>query len=334
MIDDWVQHGARVAILDEASVALAREQVRAEAARVGLPPTELAKLVLVVSELGHNQLVHARGGVIAITEVERDGVVGLEVIAADRGDGIADPTRALRGGPSGSGSLGAGLAGVLGLADEVDFDVRLEDGTCIRARKFASSVRRRRQLGILGRPHPGERCSGDHAAFVRTATSLVLCVADGLGHGPDAREASDAAIRCFHDNAERDGDQILEACHHALTRTRGAAMAVARIHEPAGAFTCAGVGNVSTYVCGPGESHRHEGSAFVVGIPSAARRPRVSHGSLASRDVLLMHSDGISSRATLDGRLDLLREHPIIVAHALLTEFARDDDDVLVLVAR
>ena len=106
-----------------------RDRVREHAARVELPEVPAAALVNVASELAHNQLSHAVRGFVEVRETLRGGDRGIEVIAADAGRGIADPARALEGRGSSGSSLGVGLAAVLELADEVDIDVRLGEGT-------------------------------------------------------------------------------------------------------------------------------------------------------------------------------------------------------------
>jgi hypothetical protein len=68
----------------------------------------------------------------AVSFLKRGGVGGLEVIAADLGPGIERPSIATQEKTKPSGSLGAGLAAVLRLADEVAFDNR-------SLRAFASS---------------------------------------------------------------------------------------------------------------------------------------------------------------------------------------------------
>src|SRR6185503_17311143 len=100
-------------------------------------------LAAAASELAHNQLAHAMRGHIALRAVDRAGVPGLEVIAADAGPGIADPARALRGEPRRAGSLGVGLSAAQRLSHEMDLDVRGGEGTCVRLRRFAAPVARR-----------------------------------------------------------------------------------------------------------------------------------------------------------------------------------------------
>jgi anti-sigma regulatory factor (Ser/Thr protein kinase) len=340
LIDEWLGESERLGVLDAASVSIVRERVRSEGATIGLPATITAKLVNVASELAHNQIAHARAGQIVVRRVERGGVPGLEVVAADQGEGLSDPTRALNAAPrvpeasEEKKSLGIGLAAARELADEIDVDVRLGEGTCIWARKFAGEVPRRRQVGIYGRMHPDERVSGDHGTFVRTDADLLVALADGLGHGPEAHEASIRAIATVRAARSLALDRIVDETHKAIAPTRGAVMGLARIAEPEGTIHTVSVGNVTIHVYGPGTSWGNAGTSFVLGAPGRFRRPTIASRELQARDVLVLYTDGLTSRTSLEGKLELLHEHPIVIAHHLAREFGRDNDDLLVVVAK
>src|SRR5690348_18021281 len=45
------------------------------------------------SELGQNQIRHARFGSLGVRDIERGGIRGIEIVAADRGEGIDDVAR-------------------------------------------------------------------------------------------------------------------------------------------------------------------------------------------------------------------------------------------------
>ncbi|HEY2514818.1 MAG TPA: SpoIIE family protein phosphatase, partial [Polyangiaceae bacterium] len=286
---------AALPMLDAASVSVARERVRTEAARLGLPVETTAKLVNVASELANNQLAHARSGWISIGEIRRGGVAGLEVCAVDEGRGIDDPARALGGGASTAGTLGVGLAAVLELAREVDFDVRRGEGTCIRARVFASDVPRLREVGVFSRPYPGEPVSGDGALFCRSDDRLVLAVADGLGHGEEARAATTAVLEAARSAMGQGPQAMLAAGHAAAAGTRGAAMTVAVI-DGQGRLSLAGVGNVMACIVGPRKSSRFTGSPGVVGAPGPLRRIGFEETPLSPYDAVVLFTDGLSSR--------------------------------------
>jgi anti-sigma regulatory factor (Ser/Thr protein kinase) len=331
VVDTWLGGEQGIPLIDEASVSLVRERVREQGARAGLGTVATAALASAASELGHNQLRHAHAGVVVVRSCLRGDEVGVEVVAADRGPGIADVAGALEGRPSHPGSLGAGLAAVLELSDEVDIDVRLGEGTCIWARKFeVSGGPRRPRVGIFGRPYPGERVSGDDAGFIRTSEVLQVGVIDGLGHGDPARDASVRAARALATAGDVAPEALVADCDRLLARTRGAVMVAARL-DLARSLRVAGVGNVAAHVYGHGPSWRFGGSSFVLGSPGGARRIALEVHYLDSRDVLLLFTDGIRSRIDLTGELDLLREHPVVVAQRVVERFARADDDVLVM---
>jgi anti-sigma regulatory factor (Ser/Thr protein kinase) len=328
----WVVEADAIPIFDEASVSLVRERVRQHAAGVALPDVRAAALVNVASELAHNQRLHARGGFVVVREVVWGGERGLEVVAADRGPGIADVAGALEGKGRAVGSLGVGLAAVLELADEVDVDVRLGEGTCIWARKFARADTRRRQVGVYGRACGGESTSGDDAGFARAAGALVVGVADGLGHGEAAREASERARNLLLAHPELEPEQLLARCDAELARTRGAVMAVARIDESAGEIALASVGNITAQLVGPAGSRHFGGSSFFLGAPGGVRKLTTERRVMQPRDALVLFSDGLSSRAALSEDPALLREHPVVVAQRALERFGRLNDDATVLV--
>jgi serine/threonine protein phosphatase PrpC len=281
---------------------------------------------------------------VVVRETRRGEAMGVEVVAADGGPGIRDVARALEGRRPSRESLGAGLSAVFRLADEVDVDVREQEGTCIWARKFEEAPSRRLRVGVYGRPYPGERCSGDDAAFVRCGQELLAGVVDGLGHGEAARQASVAAARLLLENdfgrtppaGERpkhdlSPDALLLACDERLRGTRGAVMSVGRIDE-AGSVTMAGVGNVGASIFGTGPTWRFGGSSFFLGAGGRTPRVGLERSRIQARDVLVLFSDGIRSSLDLSREFDLLREHPIVIAQWVVEQYGRPDDDAMVMV--
>jgi anti-sigma regulatory factor (Ser/Thr protein kinase)/serine/threonine protein phosphatase PrpC len=335
LIDEWLGAEDAVPIVDEASVSAARQKARDVARTQQMSDVDGARLATMASELAMNQLRHARYGQIAVRPITRGAHRGVEISAVDGGEGIADPTRALQGAPRVTGSLGAGLAALRELADEVDIDVRIREGTYIRARLFDGEAPRRREVGVYGRPYRDEPMSGDHACIFRDDERLVVGVCDGLGHGPEARAAASAAMRVFVEHRSDTPQAIIEACHAALGATRGVVMAVASVPEDGTPnLELAAVGNITVQLVQPHSERRFGASSFVVGSPQRGWRSRVEESAIEAGEVLVLFTDGIESRASIEEDLALLREHPITIAHQLALRFARDSDDVLVLVAK
>lgn len=321
---------APIAMLDEASLTVARTHVREVATAQGFDVSAVESLALVATELGRNQLVHSRLGQLSASAIERDGVPGVELVAADRGGGLVDPARAFAGAPRVSGSLGVGLASVRRAVHELDVDVRLGAGTCLRARVFARPVRRTREVGLLVRAARGEVTSGDDAAALRRHGILRLVVADGLGHGPAARVDASSAV----DALSREGSPaaLLAEAHEALGRRRGSAVVVVEIDEARGTATTVGVGNVDVLRVHRQGTSRFGGEPGALGLQGRPLRLRPETFPLEPRDLVVVHTDGLTSRTTLDHRDPSIREHPIVVAQRLLAAFGRDHDDATVLV--
>jgi anti-sigma regulatory factor (Ser/Thr protein kinase) len=329
----WLDGLDPIPVVDQAAVSLLRQEVRRRGPAAGLDEQAIESLAAAASELGHNVLRHAVRGHAAVRAIERAGVSGLEVIAADVGPGIADPTRALRGEPRVAGSLGVGLSAAHHLSHEMDLDVRAGEGTCVRVRRFAVPLARR-EVAVLSRPCEGELVSGDDALVMDTTGGLLLAVADGLGHGEPARLASAAAMDVIRAAPDHSLPELLAACGRALRSTRGAVAGLARLEPGGTALAIAGSGNVTTWVLGARGVHRALGSAHVLGSPQRPPRFDEERIALDPHRTIVLFSDGISARADLSDEPEIIRQPPIAVAQRLIERFGRRDDDVMVLVAR
>lgn len=340
LVARWLEGAAPVDVveaLDEASVAAVRQRVREAGARAGLDATALESLAAAASELATNQLRHARRGRVVVRAVRRGQVPGVEVIAADEGPGIDDPAAALAGGAGSAtggqgGGLGAGLAAARRLSHELDLDVRLGEGTCARARAFAAPVPRS-EVAILGRALAGEPVSGDDALARYTPDHLLVAVADGLGHGPEARAGAAAALDAL---AAADPTAPLPAliarCADAVRGTRGAVMSVARLDLATRAVEHAGVGDVHLLLHEPaGDVRLPGGRGFLAGASRLPLRVREDTASLGRWGALVLYSDGLKTAAAPPAGLvgDV-----VTAAHDLVARFARGTDDLTVLVAR
>jgi serine/threonine protein phosphatase PrpC len=222
------------------------------------------------------------------------------------------------------------------LFDEVEFDDRLAEGLCVVARKFEKSTSPLAcEIAIMGRPYPGEIISGDDAAFVQSESGFLAVVADGLGHGPEAREASRNAVEALVRTAESDLSHVIFRVNEELSSTRGCAMSLVRFDRASRTLECVSLGDVHSHVYNFRDAHFFTSTPFILGS-SFHKSPnvRVETAVVERGSVLVMFTDGLKSRTTLKGELDVLRQPPIGVAQHLLEHNSRPDDDALVLVAR
>jgi anti-sigma regulatory factor (Ser/Thr protein kinase) len=326
-----------LAVTEASQVGEARRAAGALAARLGFDETEAGKVTLVVTEAANNLVKHGGGGELLLGVLEHGKVSGIEVLALDRGPGIADISRCLRDGFSTSGTPGTGLGAIGRLSTSFDVHSTLQLGTVLWARLWSGPLAPTRStggldLGSVSLPHKDERVSGDAWGMEQTAGRFVILVADGLGHGPVAAEAAREAVRIFRENATSDPAETIHNIHAALRSTRGAAVAAIAIDIEGEEVRCAGVGNISGTIWAAGTSRSlvsHNGTVGHQIYKVQEFRYPFPRGAL-----LVLHSDGLATSWRLDKYPGLATRHPSLVAAVLYRDFNRGRDDVTVLAAR
>jgi anti-sigma regulatory factor (Ser/Thr protein kinase) len=319
---------------DRSQVGEARRRVVDLAARVGLGEVPQEKLALLVSELGTNLVKHAGGGELIVRALP--GRPALEILALDKGGGMASVEECFRDGHSTSGSAGTGLGAVRRLASFVDVYSSRPGGTAIVAHVTAPEASgpaaRRWEVGAVCVSKSGEEICGDGWAAADTADGYHMMMADGLGHGLGAAEATRACVRCFERDPTLGPGAQVSAIHQALRGTRGAAVAVVNIDRRAGVAIFAGVGNIA------GSIIADRGSRHLASLNGTAGHTlhKINEFSYPWPDgaLLLVHTDGLVSRWDLDRYPGLVQRHPSLVAGVLFRDFNRGRDDVTVVAAR
>ena len=305
------------------------------ARRAGVSEARLGDVAIVATELATNLLKHAGGGHILATHRKDADGAGLEVLALDRGSGMTDVARCMDDGYSTAGSPGNGLGAIARLADDLRIYSRPGLGTAIMVRflhKGRFDERPHPAWRRCSRRIPGERVCGDQWAFHETAQARTVVVADGAGHGVEAARAADIAMRAFLEHAEASCEDVVDRMHRALMPTRGAAVAVARIDAAARTVRFAGVGNIcGVLVTAAGTRHMvsHNGTAGHV-----APRIREFTYDFTGNPLVILHSDGITTRWDLASYPGLASQHPSLIAGVLLRDHRRLRDDASVVAMR
>ncbi len=300
--------------------------------------TASGKLATVVTEAATNLVKHAQRGEIHLGICRREEHFGIEVLAIDRGPGVARIEACLPDGYSSLATAGTGLGAMARLADEFDIYSQPGKGTCVVARVYASSGPDRQTspdssiIGAVQVPVHGERQCGDNWGVREEAGRMVLMLADGLGHGPDAAEASSEAVAVLMKSTDLAPVVLLERVHHALRATRGAAVAVAYMETPQSQLKFAGVGNISASIATAKSTQQlvsHNGTAG-----HNVRKFQEFVYPWPADGILVMHSDGITTSWRLDPYPGLLEHHPSLMAAVLYRDASRGRDDACVVVAR
>lgn len=324
-----------VEVRDESQVADARRAFATVAGAAGFNDVEGGRASIVASELATNVLKHGGGGVLLVGMWEDNSGSGIECLALDRGAGMHDVDACLRDGYSTSGTAGTGLGAIMRQSHLVDIYSRAGEGTAVLARLCRGKPARmaaQAAWGAVAVPKPGEEACGDSWAVEPNENGLTMIVADGLGHGTQAAEASGQAVRIFERAHMHPTVAILELLHDGLRPTRGAAVSVARIALAQRSVAYAGIGNVAGTLMDGAVAKKMVSHNGTVG--HNARRIQQFDYGFSNDPLVVLASDGIGTSWTLDRYPGLAMRHPTLIAGVLFRDFSRGRDDATVLVAR
>ena len=320
---------------DASRVGEARRHAATLAQRTQMDEVHAGRVALIVTELGNNLVRHAKGGVllIALHEEQR----AIEIVSIDRGPGIPDVDRSLRDGFSTGSTPGTGLGAVRRLADDFHLHTAVPDGTIIVARVRAAAAPKPQHAASvvaagLSVALAGEIVCGDAWAIALDGGVTSVLVADGLGHGPDAAEASRAAVQVFAADPMAGPRAQVAAIHTGLRSTRGAAVTALQLDTGKSSIRSCGAGNVAARVVS-GNADRtlltQHGTAGV-----QIRTPEEVTMEWPPHAMLVVHSDGLESRWDPQRLMPLLRRDPMLAAAILLRDHSRGRDDSTVVVLR
>ncbi|WP_343629289.1 ATP-binding protein [Roseateles sp.] len=342
----------RFPVDDVSQVGEVRRAAQALTAELGFHEEAAGRVALAVTELGTNLVRHVGPGrqCALLLGVERtlDGA-WLRVISLDQGGGM-DLSRCLQDGYSTGGSSGTGLGAVKRMADR--FDAFSADGRgSVLVASFSprgripgspwpaggppAPDRTAFDIGAVALAAPGETICGDGWALRREDTRWLVGLADGLGHGAAAAQASDRfaqLLSAASDRALASPAAFLDDAHERMRATRGAAAAAVALEEGASSLRFAGAGNIV--------------GRLISGV--ADRTLLSQHGTLGLQvrrlqdvvydwpphAVLVLHSDGIVSRWTLEDTPGLIQAAPAVIAAWVLRDQLRGRDDACVVVVR
>ena len=190
------------------------------------------------------------------------------------------------------------------------------------------------ERGVAGLAHEGEGRSGDVAVFAASERGGLVAVIDGLGHGDPAADAAEAAAKVLEANVELPAQELLERCHEALRRTRGAVMTLAWFDLEARTMGWTGVGNVEARFVRAGDrgDARHA-SPVVLGGVVGYNLPQVRMGSipLEPGDAVALATDGVAADFSQSLESGISAQE---LAERVLARHGKGNDDALAVVVR
>ena len=322
---------------NESAIILLRSKLASLAHRINISELRLEKMLLVASELVHNNIKHAEGrGLIQVWL--QPGPI-LDILTLDYGSGIADLAKAEEDGYSTSNTFGKGLGAIRRLSDESYIYTQPEhfgqtkkwSGTVFLARFILDTHKDfvPSKTGIFSRSLSDKRHNGDRIYWQKNSNSLRWLHLDGLGHGEEAESAT-ANLSTFLSNNDK-LESILKKIDRQLVNTRGAVGIISELDFAHRKLNLLGVGDMHVHVY---DQEQMQLVAFAPGIIGKEHRSTSPfRATLGKRALVVTASDGIRRNWDAENFSGLFSHHPQLIAYTLGNIMGRISDDQSIFVS-
>jgi anti-sigma regulatory factor (Ser/Thr protein kinase) len=329
---------SRLLVEDSSHVGEYRRAAQRLAESFDCDETTVGRVGIVASELSNNIVKHAGRGEMLLQAIMVGDEVSIELVSIDRGPGM-QVDKCLKDGYSTAGTPGTGLGAISRMSSLFDVYSAEGQGTVAvsriaRQKPGRTSAPASRaadfNFGAVCVAVAGEIECGDSWRIARSEAGFVMMVVDGLGHGPLAASAARMACDAFVERPLDPPAEIMQSLHNALSGSRGAAAACAAVDAANACIAYSGVGNIAASVI---SADRSKGMVSHNGILGAhlLRKQQFSY-DCGPECRVVMHSDGLSARWSLQSYPGLWLRHAAVIAAVLYRDHARSRDDATVLV--
>lgn len=330
------EEGEWMPVDDATGPARVRRAAVLLANRLGFSEYRAAEIALAVTEVATNTYKYGKNGKAVLRIVRQKGFAALEAVIFDAGPGIEDVNAVSKDGFSTGGTLGVGIGSAKRLSSSYVSHSVMGKGTVTVLRFWQpgapADARAPSPAAGITRPINGEVQCGDSWAHRSDGRRTMLMLADGLGHGELAATASRAAVSAFVASRTLAPGAMLNEIDIALRRTRGAAAAAIAFERLSGILTFAGVGNVGAWIESDGLRKGLASQPGIVG--SFSRVIRDMEFTLPPHALVVMHSDGLTSKWDLNAYPGIRMQDPAIIAATLMRDAGTHHDDAAALVAK
>lgn len=181
-------------------------------------------------------------------------------------------------------------------------------------------------------PKEGEDHCGDRYLVKEAGNQVLTAAIDGVGHGENAKNAAEAALRTLESFQGESLIALVNRCHKALKNTRGVVMSLALFNTADHTMSWLSVGNVDGVLVKAGGEKKNKNIVLRGGIvgyklPSL----RASLFPVSPGDLLILTTDGVENNY-IDG-ISPEKTTRDIVEYISLNYFKRSDD-ALIFAAR
>jgi negative regulator of sigma-B (phosphoserine phosphatase) len=176
-----------------------------------------------------------------------------------------------------------------------------------------------------------DRVNGD-AGFIRIEDGqLFIGLVDGAGHGPKAHSIAQASRDFLEENRDQELPALMSRLHEELLGSRGGVAIIGKLDSETFQLRYVGIGNIFLRKVG-NPSVRAVTQDGVIGYH--IRTPREKTMLFSGGDVLVMHSDGISSQFDENDYPEIQNDDAQTIAKNLIKRFGKNNDDATCVVVR
>ena len=154
--------------------------------------------------------------------------------------------------------------------------------------------------------------------------NCFIALIDALGHGKKAYRIALSAEDYLNANYRNDLTSLMMGLHNHLKETRGAVAAMCNLHIPSGQLRFVGIGNVTTRILGRNNIRLVSNDGVIGYIIS---KPKEQSLQMASDDVLILHSDGISEHFNFENFPSLFTMNARGIAISIMDSYGKENDD-------
>jgi anti-sigma regulatory factor (Ser/Thr protein kinase) len=324
---------------DRSLIAFVKRELHNLALQLGFTPHRAAETDIIIAELTSNLIKHAGGGELLFRSQRINGHNEIEIYCLDNGVGIDNVVKIMNDGYSTSNTLGEGLGAIKRLSNDFQIYSMRGWGTvqyikiCEKADFPVSSVIPGFNFSVLQVNYPGEKVCGDGYYVKHTSKGFQIFVGDGLGHGANAHEAIEMAVKAFRRSTASESTEILREIHDAVKKSRGLVATVATVDYHTQTWNICGIGNINTRIYMGIENKTYTPFNGILGlnIPRTLNSTTVPY---LKHQVLVMHSDGLKTRWNLNELISIIKQNPGIIASSLYKDNIRGTDDAIILVGK
>jgi len=323
---------------DRSLIAFIKREIHNLALESGFSAHRAAETDIIISELTSNLIKYATHGEL-LYRVSNQEEKALEIYCIDSGIGIDNVNKIMADGYSSSNTLGQGLGAINRLSNVFNIYSIKNWGTVQYVKILENNnppvfvIPKNLSFAAIKVNCPGERVCGDGYYVKQIPGGFQIFVGDGLGHGPNAHEAVELAIKTFKASRETDPVALLRDIHNEVKKSRGLVVTIATVDYASGMWNICGIGNISTRIYYGLENKTYTPYNGIVGhnIPRTLKSTSIPY---QKHQMIVMHSDGLKTRWSLNDLPSILKYEPSVIAAALYKGNVRGNDDTTVFIGK